>query len=88
MTNRTLEVIRRSYLALVRLDLVYAVLFWCPYYRKDIESLEAVQRRMTKMILGRRNLPYKDRLNQLNLHSLERRRARGDMIEVYKWVKG
>ena len=55
---------------------------------KDIESLEAVQRRMTKMIQGMRNLPYKDRLNRLNLHSLERRRARGDMIEVYKWVKG
>ena len=35
-----------------------------------------------------RNLPYKDGLNRLNLHSLERRRAGGDMIEVYKWVKG
>ena len=35
-----------------------------------------------------RNLPYKDKFNRLNLHSLERRRARGDMIEVYKWVKG
>ena len=42
---------------------------------------------MTKIIQGLRNLPYKDRLN-LNLHSLERRRARGDMIEVFKWVKG
>ena len=39
------------------------------------------------MIQGLRNLPYKDRLNCLNLHSLERR-ARGDMTEVYKWVKG
>ncbi len=43
---------------------------------------------MTKMIQGLRNLPYKDRLKRLNLHSLERRRARGDIIEVYKWVKG
>ena len=59
-----------------------------PYYRKDIESLEAVQRRITKMIQGMRNLPNKDRLNRLNLHSIERRRARSDMIEVYKWVKG
>ena len=40
------------------------------------------------MIQGMRNLPYKDRLNRLNLHSLERRRARKDIIEVYKWVKG
>ena len=74
------------YLAPVRSHLDYAVQFGCPYYRKDIESLEAVQRRMTNIIQGMRNLPYKDRLNRLNLHSLERR-ARGDMIEVYKWVK-
>ena len=88
VTNRTSEVILRLYLALVRPHLDYAAQFWSPYYRKDTESLEAVQRRMTKMIPGLRNLPYKDRLNRLNLHSLERRRARGDMIEVYKWVKG
>ena len=35
-----------------------------------------------------RNLTYKDRLKHLNLHSLERHRARGGMIEVFKWVKG
>ena len=35
-----------------------------------------------------KNLPCKDRLYRLNLHSLDRRRARADMIEVYKWVKG
>ena len=40
-------------------------------------------------IQGLRNLPYKYRLKRLtNLHSFERRRARGDMIEVFKWVKG
>ena len=50
--------------------------------------LESVQRRMTKMIQGLRNIPYEDRLKSLNLHSLERRRVRGDMIEVFKWMKG
>ena len=39
------------------------------------------------MIQGLRNLPNKDRLKRLNLHSLERR-VRGDMIEIFKWVKG
>ena len=63
-----------------------AALFWFPCYRKDIGSLEAVQRRMTKMIQGLRNLLYKDRLKHLNLQ--KRRKARGDMIEVCKWVKG
>ena len=51
-------------------------------------QLSFVQRRMTKMIQGLRNLPYKDRLKRFNLHSLERGRARGDMIEVFKWIKG
>ena len=67
----------RLYLALVRPHLDYAAQFWSPYYRNDISSLEAVQRRLTKMIQGLRNLPYKDRLKRLNLHSLEGRRARG-----------
>ena len=43
---------------------------------------------MTKMIQGLRILPYKDKLKRLNLHSLERRRGREDMIEVFKWIKG
>ena len=40
------------------------------------------------MIQGLRNLSYRERLKRLNLHSLERKRARVDLIEVYKWVKG
>ena len=41
------------------------------------------------MIQGIRNSTYRERLKSLNLHSLERRRIRGDLIEVlYKWVKG
>ena len=88
VTNRTADVILRLYLALVRPHLDYAVQFWSPYYRMDIDRLEAIQRRMTKMIHGIRNLPYEERLKSLNLHSLERRRVRGDLIEVFKWVKG
>ena len=88
VSNRTGKVILKLYLALVRPHLDYAVQFWSPYYRMDIESLERVQRKMTKMIHDIRNLSYEDRLKKLNLHSLERRRVRGDMIEVYKWFKG
>ena len=88
VTNRTSEVILRLYLALVRPHLDYAVQFWSPYYRMDIDRLESIQRRMTKMINGIRHLEYKDRLKRLQLHSLERRRLRGDLIEVFKWIKG
>ena len=46
----------------------------------DIDKLEAVQRGMTKMIQGIRNLTYKDRLKHLNLYSLVRHRVKGDAI--------
>ena len=38
------------------------------------------------MVQGIRNLTYKNRLKHLNLHSLERRRVRRDLIEVFKLV--
>ena len=88
MSNRTSDVFLKLYLSLVRPHLDYAVQFWCPHYRTDIDPLESVQRRMTKIIHGISNLSYNDRLKALGLHSLERRRCRGDMIEVFKWKKG
>ncbi len=54
----------------------------------DINRLESVQRRMTKIIQRLRTLPYRERLRRLDLHSLKRRRVRGDLIEVFKWMKG
>ncbi len=38
------------------------------------------------MIHGLRNLPYEDKLKRLNLQSLERRKSRGDLFEVHKWM--
>ena len=40
------------------------------------------------MIEGIRNFCFERRLKLLKFHSLERRRIRGDLIEVFKWVKG
>ena len=77
VSNRSADVILRLYLALVRPHLDYAVQFWSLYYRMDIDKLEAVQRRMTKMIQGIRNLFHKDILKYLNLHCLERRKVKG-----------
>lgn len=45
---------------------------------------ESVQKIMTKPFRGLRNFPHKDRLKRLNLHSVERRRVQGDLVEGLK----
>ena len=82
------DIILPLYKSLVRPHLEYAVQCWSPYYIKDIAVLERVQRRATKLIPSIRNLPYNIRLHRLKLHSLELRRIRGQMIEVFKILKG
>jgi hypothetical protein len=87
-TVRTEEVIIPLYKSLVRPHLEYAAQFWSPLLKKDIDRLERVQRRMTKMIPRVRSLPYEDRLKALNLYSLEKRRLRGQLIETFRLVRG
>ena len=76
------------YKALVRPRMEYAVQAWSPKLKKDIIKLERVQRRATKLIPSIANLTYEERLRRLNLTTLEDRRRRGDMIEVFKILKG
>ena len=98
--NRLLGMIRRSievktkdiilplYTTLIRPHLEYCVQAWRPYYCKDIDKLERVQKRAVKMIIGLHSKCYKDKLFELGLFSLEKRRIRGDLITVFRILKG
>lgn len=82
------DIFLKLYKALVRPHVEYANVVWYPNYKNDIESIERVQRRATKLLPELRHLPYRDRLKRLRLPTLLHRRKRGDWIQAFKIIRG
>jgi len=74
------------YKSFVTPHLEYVIQAWSPYLQRDIDCLEKILRRATKLVKGMKNLSYGQGLCNLGLPALTARRLRGDLIETYKIV--
>ena len=90
--SRSAYVITRVYKTLIRPHIEYCTQAWAPVARHGnwqlILKLESVQRKVTRLVSGLKNISYRERLKSLGLTTLLERRMRGDLIETFKIING
>ena len=87
-TYFSLELVNTLFKSFVRPHLEFAVGAWNPYRRGDIDILERVQRRFSKLVPSLKSRPYVERREALGWTTLEERRQRGDLIQLHKIQHG
>ena len=86
--SRCTSIRLKLYTTYVRPHLEFAVPAWRPHAAGDIDVIERVQRRATRLMHEIRGLDYPDRCKHLGIEQLMDRRERGDLIQMYKLVHG
>ena len=76
------------YKSIIRPHLEFASCIWAPKHQYNIQRLEKVQQRATRMVPELRNFTYEQRLCILKLETLSYRRMRSDLIEAYRIISG
>ena len=87
-TSRSSKLWRGLWLQYIRPHVEFATQVLSPQFKGDIDDIKKVQRRVTKHIVKYQRLPYEERLERLELTTLEDRRMRGDLIQEYKIAHG
>ena len=82
------SMVRKIITTFIRPTLEYAAVAWNPYHQKDKNKIERIQRAATRWVPEFRDLSYEERLQALNLTTLEARRKRGALITLYKCTTG
>ena len=65
----------------------YASCVWCPHLKKDRQLIEQVQRRETRLGPETKGITYNSRLIELQLPTLNYRRQRTNIIQIFKIIK-
>ena len=70
------EMVKKIITSFIRPTLEYAAVVWNPHLKKHVKKIEKVQRAATRWVPSLRDLNYEERLNKLNLPTLEKRRKK------------
>jgi len=79
-----MDMVTKLYKTYVRPLVESSVQAWNPWLQRDVDRIERIQRRATKLVSGIGSKSYEERLKICKLTTLEERRKRGDLLECYK----